>query len=72
MKSLIYKTIPTGIIIEKTAMIPVSGDRSGDISKKKKKLSVITVVSKIAIAIKPIAYIRKNSCLSDKFVSVFI
>lgn len=72
MKSLRYKTIPKGIRTTNIAIAPASGAKSGDISKNKKKLSVVAVVSKIAIAMKPIMYIKKYSCLSDKFVNLFI
>ena len=72
MKSLRYKTIPKGIKITNIAIAPVSGAKSGEISKNKKKLSVMAVMSKIAIVMKPIMYIKKYNCLSDKFINLFI
>ena len=53
MKSLRYKIIPKGMAIAKNATNPISGAISGDISKKRKKLSVMAVTSKIAIVINP-------------------
>jgi len=51
MKSLKYKTAPSGRAIAKKATPPMIGATIGDINKKSKKLSVIAVMSKMAITI---------------------
>lgn len=57
---------PNGIATAKNAIAPVSGASSGDMMRKRAKLSVMALGSKSAMTAIPNMYDSRYNCLSEK------